>query len=306
MQLPDEPSMFSDQTLTPLLNRVRSGATPAAQTQEAMILELDIENTSELTVVDGPRGHSASLSLDLESELSADVYTPSEDLELPALDVVEAVSEAPEPIQRRAHRLKTTAVEVHVATARQTVRGIVRDINHGGLFIEVDDPEAFAPNSTVLVSGIGPFATRGTVAHRRLTDEGALLGTGAGIGIAFLDMPIDRFPHGPAPVVVLTDISGGIERPLRFAAIVAAGRCPPILAKDLVQCLVAVRTLPIRAVILDQTFADYGWREFHDALRFNTFGTELIVVTSEAFERFPEGVRAVAPNRLAAYLAGMT
>ncbi len=300
LQLPDEPAMYDELTLRPILEKARAGATPASHAEEAMILELDIEHTSELVVDAPPVNRSASLSLDLE--LATELGDAPLDLELPELDEGDLEEDAPDPIHNRAPRLKTRAIEVHVSTMHAAVRGIVRDINHGGLFLEVDRPDSFALDSTVLISGVGAFALRGTVAHRRLTDEGVLLGTGAGIGIAFTESAVPRIPSGPAPVIVLTDTDAGVQRRARFAAIVAAGGCTALLVSDLVEALAAARALPVRAIVLDQTFDEYGWRELSDALRFAEIGAELLVVTSEAFERYPSGVRAIAPERLASYL----
>lgn len=300
IQLPLEPAMYDEQTLRPILEKARAGATPAAHAEEAMILELDIEHTSELALEAPPNHPSASLSLDLE--LASEFGDPPLDLELPELDDEDLVENEPEPINQRAPRLKTRAIEVHVSTMNAYVRGIVRDINHGGLFLEVDEPETLPLGHTVLVSGVGAFALRGTIAHRRLTDEGVLLGTGAGIGISFNEPAVPRIDTGPAPVIVLTDLDAGVQRRARFAAIVASGGCTALLVSDLVEALAATRALPVRAVVLDQSFDEYGWRELNDALRFEAVGAELLVVTSEAFERYPKGVRAIAPERLAGHL----
>ncbi|MEQ8274671.1 MAG: hypothetical protein RMA76_11805 [Deltaproteobacteria bacterium] len=300
IQLPDEPAMYDEMTLRPVLEKARAGATPASRQEEAMVLELDIEHTSELSVDAPPNHRSASLSLDLE--LGAEYGDPPLDLELPELDEDDLQLDDQPEINKRAPRLKTRAIEVNVSTMQRLVRGIVRDVNHGGYFVEVDEPEGFGLGTTVVVSGLGPFAVRGTIAHRRMTDEGVLLGTGAGIGISLSEMAVPRIERGPAPVVVLTDTDTNTQRRARFAAIVAAGACTPLIVTDLAQALAAVRALPVRAVVLDQTFGEYGWRELADALRFAEVGAELLVVTSEAFERFPNGVRAVAPERLASHL----
>lgn len=297
LQLPDEPAMFDEHFLKPILDAVRRGATPTAVDAEPMVLELDIENTSEVHLP----ADDDSLDLDLDALLTGDLGAPVE-LDPSCLEVVEDA--IPAPLETRAPRLKTPQLSVSVATTNFTEPGTIRDVNAGGFFVSVEDPERYPLDATVVISGLGPFATRARVCHRRVVEEGALLGTGAGIGVELIDQPLARTPHGPAPVVVLTDTDAGPERRARFAAIVSGAMCSPVLVESLPEALVAARRLPVRAVVLDRTYGDLGPAEIADSLRFNGVGAELLVVTTEAPGELPDGVRAVAPQLLSSALIG--